>query len=56
MKRYYYRLALVLSRRKLEFEVGDFVYIKVSPMQGVMHFGNKSKLSPRYVGPFQVLM
>jgi hypothetical protein len=41
-------------RRKLEFEIGDHVYIKVSPMKGVVRFGKKGKLSPRYVGPFQV--
>lgn len=41
-------------RRKLEFEVGDLVYIKVSPMKGVICFGKKGKLIPRYVGPFQV--
>jgi hypothetical protein len=41
--------------RELEFKVGELVYLKVSPMQGVMRFGNKSKLSQRYVGPFQVL-
>jgi hypothetical protein len=41
--------------RKLEFEVGDLVYLKVSPIRGVMHFGNKGKLSPRYIGPFQLL-
>jgi len=35
--------------------VGDFVYLKVSPMRNVWRFGNKGKLSPRYVGPFQVL-
>jgi hypothetical protein len=40
---------------KLEFAVGDLVYLKVSPMQNVWRFGNKSKLNPRYVGPFQVL-
>jgi hypothetical protein len=40
---------------KLEFKVGDLVYLKVSPMRGVMRFGNKGKLSPRYIGPFQVL-
>jgi hypothetical protein len=40
---------------KLEFEVGDLVYLKVSPMRDVMHFTNKGKLNRRYVGPFQVL-
>jgi hypothetical protein len=42
-------------RHKLEFEVGDLVYLKVSPMLGVWCFGNKGKLSRRYVGPFQIL-
>jgi hypothetical protein len=42
-------------RRKLEFAVGDLVYLKVLPMRGVWRFGNKGKLSPRYVGSFQVL-
>jgi hypothetical protein len=42
-------------RCKLEFEVGDLVYLKVSTMHGIMRFGNKGKLSLRYVGPFQVL-
>lgn len=42
-------------RRKLEFMVGDFVYLKVSPIRNVWRFSNKGKLSPRYVGPFQVL-
>jgi ribosomal protein L21E len=42
-------------RRKLEFAVGDLVYLKVSPMLNVYRFGNKWKLSPRYVGPFQVV-
>jgi hypothetical protein len=42
-------------RRKLEFVAGDLVYLKVSPMQNVYRFGNKGKLSPRYVGPFQVV-
>jgi hypothetical protein len=41
-------------RRKLEFEVGDQVFLKVSPMKGVMRFCKKGKLSPRYVGPFLV--
>jgi hypothetical protein len=42
-------------RRKLEFAVGDLGCLKVSPIRGVWHFGNKGKLNLRYVGPFQVL-
>ena len=42
-------------RWPLEFEVGDNVFLKVSPMRGVMRFGKKGKLSPRYVGPFEVI-
>jgi hypothetical protein len=41
-------------RRPLEFEVGDHVFLKVSPMRGVMRFGKKGKLSPRFVGPFEI--
>lgn len=44
-----------VRRRDLEFEVGDWVYLKVSPMKGVMRFGKKGKLSSRYVGPFQII-
>ena len=43
------------SRRKIEFEVGDMVFLKVAPMKGVMRFGKKGKLSPRFVGPFEIL-
>ena len=43
------------SRRKVEFEVGDMVFLKVAPMKGVMRFGKKGKLSPRFVGPFEIL-
>ncbi|RVW22913.1 Transposon Ty3-G Gag-Pol polyprotein [Vitis vinifera] len=42
-------------RRDLEFEVGDHVFLKVSPMKSVMRFGRKGKLSPRFVGPFEIL-
>ena len=42
-------------RRELEFQVGDHVFLKVSSMKNVMRFGKKGKLSPRYVGPFEVL-
>ncbi|XP_070036932.1 uncharacterized protein, partial [Nicotiana tomentosiformis] len=40
-----------VRRRDLEFEVGDWVFLKISPMKGVMSFGKKGKLSPRYIGP-----
>jgi hypothetical protein len=42
-------------RRELMFEVGDFVYLKVSPMRGMKRFKVKEKLSPRYIGPFKIL-
>ena len=42
-------------RRDLEFEVGDWVYLKISPMKGVMRFGKKGKLSPRYIGPYRIV-
>ncbi|KAL8143446.1 hypothetical protein V2J09_016478 [Rumex salicifolius] len=42
-------------RRPLEFEVGDHVLLKVSPTRGVFRFGKKGKLSPRYIGPFEIL-
>jgi hypothetical protein len=42
-------------RRELSFEVGDFVYLKVSPIRGVRRFGVKGKLAPRYIGLYQIL-
>jgi hypothetical protein len=42
-------------RRKLSFQVGDFVYLKVSPMRGLCHFNIRGKLAPRYIGPFKFL-
>ena len=59
-----YRLKTVQSRqksyadvrkRKLEFQVDDWVFLKVSLMKKVMRFGKKGKLSPRYVGPYKIL-
>jgi hypothetical protein len=41
--------------RDLSFEVGDFVYLKVSPMRGSYRFKVKAKLAPRYVGPFKIV-
>jgi hypothetical protein len=44
-----------LKRRTWEPQVGDMVYLRVSPMKGVHRFGVKGKLSPRYTGPFKIL-
>ncbi|GKB70085.1 putative reverse transcriptase domain-containing protein [Tanacetum coccineum] len=41
--------------KPLEFEVGDRVLLKVSPWKGANRFGNRGKLAPRYVGPFEIL-
>ena len=43
-----------VRRRKLEFQVDDWVFLKVSPMKGVMIFGKKGKLNLRYVGPYKI--
>ena len=43
------------KRRKLEFDVRDHVFLKISPFKGVMRFGKRGKLSPRYIGPFEIL-
>ncbi|GJY42791.1 hypothetical protein Tco_0431004 [Tanacetum coccineum] len=42
-------------RKPLEFEVRDRVLLKVSPWKGMIYFGTKGKLAPRYVGPFKIL-
>ncbi|GJY45082.1 putative reverse transcriptase domain-containing protein [Tanacetum coccineum] len=42
-------------RKPLEFKVGDRVLLKVSPWKGVVRFGKKGKLAPRYVGPFEIV-
>jgi hypothetical protein len=42
-------------RRDLSFKVGDFVYLKVSPIRGTKRFKVKGKPAPRYVGPSQIL-
>ena len=43
------------KRKPIEFEVGDQVYLKVSPMKGVQRFGVKRKLAPRFVGSYLIL-
>ena len=41
--------------RNLEFEIGDLVFLKVAPTKGVLRFKRKDKLSPRFLGPFEIL-
>jgi len=43
------------KRQSVSFQVGDHVYLRVSPMKGVQQFGVKGKLAPRYVGPFSII-
>jgi hypothetical protein len=42
-------------RRDLSIEIGDFVYLNVSPMRGTCRFKVKGKLAPRYVSPFKII-
>ncbi|KZV16398.1 hypothetical protein F511_31496 [Dorcoceras hygrometricum] len=58
------RMKAAQSRRKsyadnrridLSFEIGDHVFLRIAPMKGVMHFGKKGKLSPRYIEPYEIL-
>jgi hypothetical protein len=42
-------------RKPLQFQIGDFVHLQISPTKGVQRFGIKGKLAPRYVGPFEIL-
>ncbi|GJY49715.1 putative reverse transcriptase domain-containing protein [Tanacetum coccineum] len=41
--------------KPLEFQVGDKVMLKVSPCKGVIRFGKRGKLNPRYIGPFKII-
>ncbi|GJY27267.1 hypothetical protein Tco_0401993 [Tanacetum coccineum] len=45
-----------LKRKPMDFQVGDNVILKVFPWKGVVRFGKRGKLNPRYVGPFNVLV
>ena len=43
-----------LKRKKIEFQVGGRVFLKVSPLRKVLRFGRRGKLSPRFIGPYEV--
>ncbi|KAK6140565.1 hypothetical protein DH2020_025692 [Rehmannia glutinosa] len=42
-------------RLEMEYEVGEKVFLRVSPWKGILKFGKKGKLSPRYIGPYEIL-
>ncbi|GJZ54264.1 putative reverse transcriptase domain-containing protein [Tanacetum coccineum] len=42
-------------KKPLEFSVGDYVLLKVSPWKGMVRFGKKGKLAPKFVGPFEII-
>jgi hypothetical protein len=44
-----------IRRRPLQFQVRDFIYLRVSPTRGIQRFGVKGKLAPTYIGPFEIL-
>ena len=44
-----------VRRKSLEFETGDLVFLKMAPMKGVLRFGRKGKLSPKFIEPFEIL-
>ena len=44
-----------LHRRDIEYAVGDKVFLKVSPWKDILRFGRHGKLSPRYIGPYEVI-
>ncbi|GJZ91964.1 putative reverse transcriptase domain-containing protein [Tanacetum coccineum] len=55
MARYRQKKYADKRRKPLEFKVGDRVLLKVSPWKGVVRFGKKGKLAPRFVGPFEIV-
>ena len=42
-------------RKELKFEMGDQVFLRVSPWKGILRFGKRGKLSPRYIGPYEIV-
>ena len=44
-----------LKRKDIEYDVGDKVFLKVSPWRKILRFGKKGQLSPRFIGPYEIL-
>ena len=44
-----------MRRKDIRYEIGEKVFLKVSPWKKVMRFGKKGKLSPRFIGPYEVI-
>ena len=44
-----------MKRKDVRYEIGEKVFLKVSPWKKVMRFGRKGKLSPRFIGPYEVI-
>ena len=42
-------------QKEIEFQIGEKVFLRVSPWKGIKRFGNKGKLSPRYIGPYEII-
>ena len=42
-------------RRDLQFEIGDRVFLKISPRKGILRFRRRGKLSPRFIGPYEIV-
>ena len=42
-------------RRSLKFQVGDSMFLKISPFKGIIRFGKRGKLNPWYIGPYEIL-
>ncbi|KAL2250183.1 UNVERIFIED_CONTAM: hypothetical protein Sindi_2492000, partial [Sesamum indicum] len=43
------------DRRQMEYKVGDKVFLKISPWRGILRFGRQGKLSPRYIGQYEII-
>ena len=48
-------VSIFSKRKETVYEIGERVYLRVSPLRGVKRFGVKGKLAPGFVGPYKVL-